>query len=284
MKLAFNYPDLLTNEELVLWKLIRANKFLWAEFIFSLPDVVDRKWIESDEHFHHERLREYWDTFKAVAKGEADTSTLPSLSITDSKPAPLNKSIEDQIARQKALSGQSEHTTVISVRLSPKLRYFTELAARKHRRSVSNYIEWAVADSFKDVNLGGLPETSHNPGSTTLADKSNYLWDVYESDRFVKLASDYPGLLTHEEQILWKLICANKFLWREHEDSDKITPLTNYMSPDTYFIYERLREHWSTFKAVVKGDAELTALPGWSEGVGGSEIREPIIPDPEPEP
>jgi len=33
-----------------------------------------------------------------------------------------------------------------------------------------------------------------------------------------------------------------------------------------------------------KGEAELTALPGWSECVGGSERREPIIPDPEPEP
>ena len=264
-KLAFNYPGLLTNEELILWKLIRANKYLWAEFIFMLPDMVDRKWIESEEHFHYERLREHWDTFKAVARGEADMSLLPTVSTTDSNPEPLTKSMEGQIAKQKALSGQGDHATVISVRLSPKLRYFTELAARKQRRSVSNYIEWAVADSFLDVDLGGLPESANNPGSTTLADKSNYLWDVNEADRFVKLASDYPNLLTHEEQILWSIICTNKFLWREHEDSDRITPLTNYMSPDTYFIYERLREHWDTFKAVAKGEAELSVLPGRSQ-------------------
>jgi len=265
VKLAFNSPGLLTNEELVLWKLIRANNFLWAEFIFRSPDMIDRKWIESDEHFHYERLREYWDTFKAVARGEADLSTLPTLPTTDSNHELLNKSVEGQIAKQKALG---DHTSVISVRLSPKLRYFTELAARKHRRSVSNYIEWAVADSFQDVDLGGLPETPNHIGIVTLADKSNYLWDVYESDRFVKLASDYPGLLTHEEQILWNIICSTNLLWREHEDSDNITPLTNYMAPDTYFIYERLREHWDKFKAVAKGEAELTALPGWTHGRG----------------
>jgi len=37
-------------------------------------------------------------------------------------------------------------------------------------------------------------------------------------------------------------------------------------------MIERLREHWESFKAVAKGDAELTTLPGWS----GT--------DPEPEP
>ena len=90
----------------------------------------------------------------------------------------------------------------VSVVLDSKLRYLAEIAARKHRRSVSNYIEWAVADSFHDMDLGGLPETPNHIGIVTLADKSNYLWDVYESDRFVKFASDYPNLLTHEEQIL----------------------------------------------------------------------------------
>jgi hypothetical protein len=148
------------------------------------------------------------------------------------------------MAKQKALKGVQ--TAIVSVRLNPKLRYLTELAARKHRRSLSNFIEWAVAESLQDVDLQGLPETAHDNG--TLADRSNYLWDTHEADRFVKLACDYPDLLTHEEQILWQLIRASKFLWRKYEGSDEITPLTNYLPPDKYFIYERLREHWGKFK------------------------------------
>ena len=41
----------------------------------------------------------------------------------------------------------------VTVRLDPKLRYLAELAARKQRRSLSSYIEWAVEDSLSRVPL-----------------------------------------------------------------------------------------------------------------------------------
>ena len=166
------------------------------------------------------------------------------------------------MAKQKAPHGQGGQTSIISIRSNAKLRYLTELAARSQRRSVSNYIEWAIAESLQDVVLGGLPANGQeNP---TLADRSNYLWDVHEADRFVKLACEYPELLTHEENILWSIVCSSKFLWRKFEGSDEISARTNYLPPDKYFIYERLREHWDKFKAVAKGEAELSTLPGWS--------------------
>ena len=34
-------------------------------------------------------------------------------------------------------------TETVTIRLDPKLRYLTELAARKQRRTVSSFIEWA---------------------------------------------------------------------------------------------------------------------------------------------
>ena len=191
------------------------------------------------------------------------------------------------MAKQKALSGQGGQTAIVSVRVTPKLRYLTELAARKQRRSVSNFIEWAVAESLQDVVLGGLPGNLRNAfrggeaenlqdivfgglpesghGDATVADQSTYLWEVHEADRFIKLACDYPELLTHEEHILWCIVRSNKFLWRKYEGSDEISVRTNYMPPDRYFIYERLREHWDKFKAVAMGEAELSTLVGLFE-------------------
>jgi hypothetical protein len=38
-----------------------------------------------------------------------------------------------------------------------------------------------------------------------LAPRPSDLWDVDEAERFAKLALGYPHLLTHEEQVRWKL-------------------------------------------------------------------------------
>ena len=177
------------------------------------------------------------------------------------------------MTKQKASNGQGGQTAIISVRLTPKLRYLTELAARKTRRSVSNFIEWSVAESFKQVIL------REQPGADiTIANRSSYLWSVHEADRFVKLAYEYPDFLTHEEQILWSIIRSNKFIWHKDEGADDTFVHANYMPPYGCLILERLRKHWDTFNAVASGEAELTALPGGSDGVGGP-ITEPIIPD-----
>jgi len=84
------------------------------------------------------------------------------------------------------------------------------------------------------------------------------LWDVDEADRFVKLALNYPDLLTHDEQVLWKLIQENGNLWRGHYDSDgdwrwKIT--------ENSIIYKRLRENWELFNGVAAGDIDKDFLP-----------------------
>ena len=81
-------------------------------------------------------------------------------------------------------------TQTVTLRLDPKLRYLTDLAARSQRRTTSGFIEWAIEGSFSEV-----PVYSESGGVVLLADIDNYLWDVAESDRFLKLASAYPNLL-----------------------------------------------------------------------------------------
>lgn len=104
---------------------------------------------------------------------------------------------------RKTSNSKLTRSETVTVRLDPKLRYLAELAARKQRRTLSSFIEWAIEDSLQRVELlSGLDFDDPR----TVQDETNKLWDVDEADRFCKLATSYPELLTHEEQRLWKLI------------------------------------------------------------------------------
>src|SRR5258708_17180914 len=90
----------------------------------------------------------------------------------------------------------------VSVRLDPKLRYLTEIAALKQRRNGWSFIEWAIEDSLNRVVLSERP----NGETESVRDAANRLWDVDEADRFITLAFSFPDLLSHHLQVVWKLI------------------------------------------------------------------------------
>ena len=106
---------------------------------------------------------------------------------------------------RKESGSKLNRTVTVTVRLDPKLRYLADLAARKQRRTLSSFIEWAIEDSLSRVELieGG---NNYGEASINVKDVSETLWDVDESDRLCKLATSYPELLTHEEQRFWKLV------------------------------------------------------------------------------
>lgn len=150
--------------------------------------------------------------------------------------------------------GKLSRSETVTVRLDPKLRYLAELAARRQRRTVSSYIEWAIEDSLKHFSL-------HLNGNGVLADESEALWDVDDADRFARLALRHPDLLTHDEQVLWKLVRENGLLWRG-----------NYLGVDREWtwsvseedlIFDRLRQHWPKFCAVADGSGSASDLPTW---------------------
>ena len=146
-------------------------------------------------------------------------------------------------------------TKVVGVRLDPRLRYLTELAARKQRRSISSFIEWAIEESLGNVLLREESEYEGDP--PTVADEASALWDVDDADRFAKLALKYPDLLTHEEQVLWKLVRGNECLWRGSYKSDA----WRWKVDESSLIFGRLREYWPLFNSVAKGSEELSKLP-----------------------
>jgi len=158
---------------------------------------------------------------------------------------------------RKTGGGKLSRSETVTVRLDPKLRYLAELAARIHRRTLSSYIEWSIESSLGNNLLTG----DHNGPS--IKDESEHLWDVDDADRFAKLALRYPHLLTHEEQVRWKLIreCGHlwrgmypppewEFRWRVVEDS---------------FRFDRLRDNWELFCAVADGNKPASDLPTWAK-------------------
>ena len=101
---------------------------------------------------------------------------------------------------RKGGGGKRAKTETVTVRLDPKLRYLADIAARKQRRTLSSFIEWALEQSLKQVIL----RENEDGQSESVADLAEILWDVDNGDRFMTLATTFPELLTHDEQILWK--------------------------------------------------------------------------------
>jgi hypothetical protein len=165
---------------------------------------------------------------------------------------------------RKASRGKIRSETV-TVRLDQKLRYLAELGARKQRRTLSSFIEWAIENSLRSVTI----EEGFNR-SVSIGDVDSQLWDVEEADRFAKLALRYPELLTHHEQVVWKLLRENGFFWLGHynQNNDWI-----WRVEFESLIWDRLRAWWLALNAVASG-GDKADLPTWSKK---------RLPEPKPE-
>jgi hypothetical protein len=160
--------------------------------------------------------------------------------------------------KPRPAASRLSRSETVTVRLDPRLRYLADLAARQQRRTLSSFIEWAVEESLGHVTL----RTSGGQ-AVSLASAAPDLWDVDEADRFVRLALRHPELLTHEEQIRWKLITENGAVWREHRDDGKGG--WTWALTASNLDYECLRRHWDAFCQVAKGQAGRSNLPTWEE-------------------
>jgi hypothetical protein len=157
--------------------------------------------------------------------------------------------------KRRGGGGRLSRSETVTVRLDPKLRYLAELAARKQRRTLSSFIEWVIEESLNSINL------ENAEGSRNIASQSAELWDVDEPDRFAKLAIRYPEMLTHDEQVLWKLVRDNNAMWYRDDNE-------NWSREESLLNFERLRQHWSNFKKVAQGDLPKSTLPGFDDDFG----------------
>jgi hypothetical protein len=164
--------------------------------------------------------------------------------------------------RDKAVP-DGRRSEIVSVRLDPRLKYLAELAARKQRRPLSGFIEWAVEQVLRQVELTEADDRNLNGMSVADAEKRFHLWDVEEADRVIRLAFNFPDLLTFDEQVTWKLVKECGYVWRGGYSGPEKT--WKWEIEKFNVIEDRLRKHWDTFKKVAAGELPASALPEWAD-------------------
>ena len=162
------------------------------------------------------------------------------------------------IEKKRKPKASGPRTEVFAMRLDPKLKYLSEIAARKQRRSLANFVEWAVEEALAKVKL-----VEDSEGKTqrerSVRDEAATLWDLEPSDRFMKLAESYPDLLTYEEQMIWKAISEVRVNEHAAGDAGKShvlfrTFLIGKLS-DKKADRNTVKECWPTLVAYSEGNA-----------------------------
>lgn len=151
------------------------------------------------------------------------------------------------VAKKKGTGGTLTRSQIVTVRLDPKLKFGAELAARKQRRTISSFIEWAVEETLDRIEI--------TPGDTDSGSISNAMvraWDIEEAYRITKLAIHYPQLLSFEEERVWRIICECGHFWKggtrpSHRDEDCL-------------YFDRVREQWPLLQQIINGESPIEAL------------------------
>lgn len=103
---------------------------------------------------------------------------------------------------------------VVSFRLEPKIKYLVDIAARVQRRSPTNYIEYILEESLKNIEIDK---------GKSVYDASIDLWSSSEIQRIFKLHTKYPMLLTFEEEQIMEIVLeyyTENFSLDENGDAD----------------------------------------------------------------
>ena len=159
----------------------------------------------------------------------------------------------NQTKKKPTGGGKLNRSQTVTMRVDPQLRYLTDLAARTQRRTTSGFIEWAIEMALNNVEVG----CDEHRLPIFLAGEAMTLWDVDEADRFLKLAIHYPQLLTHDEQVMWKIIKENNSFWDDRYSMGETFPNALLM----YVNFFKVREYWEALNGIVDGGAEMSDLP-----------------------
>lgn len=170
------------------------------------------------------------------------------------KKTTVSKKKTAKSAQRKTGGSKLVRTEIVQVRLDPKLRFAAELAARKHRRTLSAFIEWAVNESVKKVVI----HEDENGVQTTI-DALEQVWDVDKADRFIKLCQHLPHLLTHEEEVLWKLIRENSYRWLS--PGSLVLAEEGLLGNLNELDFIRFRSVWDDFQKAARKEIKEKDLP-----------------------
>lgn len=149
--------------------------------------------------------------------------------------------------------GEVTRSETLAIRLDPRTRYMLELASRIQHRTLSSVVEWMINNSLKDIMVNE---------KESLANAQNQLWDIDESDRLLKLAFNYPSLLSFDEQKMWKLIREHGHFWKgEYVERDNGKEWV-WMPIEETILADRVRGCWEEIKHLaLTGEMRGSGLP-----------------------
>jgi hypothetical protein len=97
------------------------------------------------------------------------------------------------VSNKRKTKPEGGRTEVFALRLDPKLKYMAELAARKQRRSLANYVEWALDTALRETIID-------DKTGSKVWEEAEALWDISEHGRFFRLMEAHPELMSYDEQ------------------------------------------------------------------------------------
>ncbi len=168
-------------------------------------------------------------------------------------------------SKKKGAGGKLKRNQVITVRLDPKLKFGAELAARRQRRTLSSYIEWAIEQSLQNIKIDGI---------ATAFSAMNDVWHVEEADKFINFAFKFPELLNYDEERLWQLIIEHEYFWRCLKRSNGHISYGCWTSTILHF---RVREQWETLHEIIEGTRNEDEIP--EEPLDCVESDQPLDPE-----
>lgn len=95
--------------------------------------------------------------------------------------------------KQAKLKGERSTTVSVGLRISPKTKFALDMMSRKHLRSLTATIEWAVAQA--------ISRETHDPTGMSLSELVSAVWSVDEQERLLSMHRHCPELLTFDEEV-----------------------------------------------------------------------------------
>ncbi len=155
------------------------------------------------------------------------------------------------MAKKRSAGGKLSRTEVVTVRLDSKLKLALDLAARKQRRTMSSFIEYAIEQATKKVPI--LDKDERDPRDEFPWDAyitSQKIWDPEEADTFCNFAFALHNLLNHEERMRWKLIKEHDYFW----DGEEVRGKKRIIRDKNTLLIKRVREEWDTLTQIIDGE------------------------------
>lgn len=127
-------------------------------------------------------------------------------------------------------------SAVLTLRITPKVRYGLELMARVHRETIPEVVARAISEIFA-AEEGGLFVFTDDDGEHP-KNLLNLVWAERPSDQLINLALRYPSVMSRAETATWHRILETPKYWRTERARRSATP------PESALLRELVAQDW----------------------------------------